>query len=999
MEACDPAWVFFNTLSRSPHMLIQQPPGRVRRTACIRGDASDCSEIRLKGQQLMPVSAEASQKQRSDIPARQTLRAVVGNLLVTLAFVLSSGRLDAQIYDSLDAHPPRWRMEGNDCDARVTAQGHLADGGVTGGACETMTFVAGHGSEALLVYPIEPVRPLDDLIANVSVMSARPGATIGLRVRYPYVRDEESRRPAAVIVYGATYERSGEFASIGVGMIERPLRMKHVAMRRQYGSDADLSDAFIDGVVINAYSGPGKTALRIDELHVHGLVPVSEGVVTGNRPRQDVTSARSLRLSEGGERLDVRQSAFPSGTVTRILQHNGEPLSWVRSLGFDAVLLAQPPDAAILGEAIRSQMLVYAPPPSSPNPSIESLLEPVAGWYVGHLDALDYRQVEQTSLTSARLRRWPSRWRRPLVGAPSEAWRNYAPLLDAIIDDLPPRSRGIRGREEVAQMMQTRRQLGDRVQSGVGIMSMPPDSMLRQCESIADAIGAPRPESFRWHSMWIQAMRSLESTPSAILFRSSQPLSSGSMLDNQRSMALSYVNRVIAMIASWVASSSTATPPRVVGAPYRCTRLTSDATDLLILTTLATRNSEILAGDGETIEILLTPADANKTMWRMTHFSAERVTPNMTPTGARLQIVSPDASEIIVMSSDPSVGGKLAASATRFARQAALDRWQLASELVRRTRENWSLATLTRASSRQTPSNLVMVAEATLADAEPLYRAGDIHASLRMARRADAWALRSEWQLAEALMPDWPRPTSCPPMDLGSAEIQAVWHPLMNDQGWGVNRLSSGSLDSRDLVGEHRWTLGRRMASRAESEVLHINRGTYQGPGALRARVTSITDDALPGGYEGTVIQIRSPAVRVPANQAVRIDAVVKTIGFGAPHQGLLVYDTIGGQELGVLVRGRSDWTPIRLYRQASEETNVHVMFEVIGAGEATLDEVRLSLWEPTTDLGPQMTPIADARAGVSVAAESVAEKSATRKSATRESVAKEIGVGESTRR
>ncbi len=132
------------------------------------------------------------------------------------------------------------------------------------------------------------------------------------------------------------------------------------------------------------------------------------------------------------------------------------------------------------------------------------------------------------------------------------------------------------------------------------------------------------------------------------------------------------------------------------------------------------------------------------------------------------------------------------------------------------------------------------------------------------------------------------------------------------------------------------------------SEVMHVNRGTYQGPGALRARVSPIADDALPGGYEGTVIQIRSPSVSiVPAGKAIRIDAMVRTLGFGGPHQGLLVYDTIGGQEMGVLVRGRSDWTPVRLYRQSLEESEVNVMFELIGAGEATIDDVQLSLWEP----------------------------------------------------
>jgi hypothetical protein len=927
-----------------------------------RRSASDCSVANPLGQSSMSAQSRSDRNRPLDVSTRQRLRACAGWLAVTS--LLISAAAPAQIFDSLDTHPPRWHLDHSDCDARVSSQGHLADGGVGGGACESITFVATHGTEALLVYPIEPTRPMDDLTANVSVMSARGGARIGLRIRYPYIRDAETRRPISVVVYGASYQSPGEFASIGVGMIERAVRLKHVAVRREHGSTADLSDAYVDGIVINAYSGPGTTALRMDELRVDGLIPVSESVITGSSSAPNSRQARSsqtqtLRVAEDASRLSSRVAAFPPGKVTRILQHNGEPLSWVRSLGFDAVLLAGPVDSVILSEAIRARMLIYAPPPSSPDPSMEPLLEPVAGWYIGSGEAMDSRQVDQTAITSDRLRGWPSRWQRPLVGAPSETWRSYAPLLDAIIDDLPPRGRGIRGGEEVVHMTETRRKVGDRVETGVGIVCMPPESMVRQTESIADAIGAPRPEGFRWHSMWLQAMRGLEATPAAILFRSTRPLSSGASMDNQRAMALSYVNRMIAMIAPWVSSATPSPPPGVVGAPYRCTRLTTDATDMLILTSTAARGSEVLAGDGETIDILLTPGDASKTAWRMTHFSAQRMTPENTSTGARLQIVSPDAAEIIVLSSDPSVGASLSLSAQRFARQAGLDRWQLASDLVRRTRENWRMATSTRAADRSAPTNLVDVAERTLTDAEPMYRAGDIDASLRMARRADAWALRSEWQLAEALMPDWPRPTSCPPIDLGAAEIQTFWRPLMDEEGWGKNRLTSGSLDSPDLVSADRWNFGRRMASRADSEVMHVRRGTYQGPGALRARVTPIADDVLPGGYEGTVIQIRSPSVRVAAGKAIRIDVAVRTLGFGSPHQGLLVYDTIGGQEMGVLVRGRSDWTPVRLYRQAVEETEVSVMFELIGAGEATIDDVRLSLWEPQ-DSTPVLRPLAE---------------------------------------
>ncbi len=980
-------WFFLFTTSLSPHTRIwvdwkRQLRGRERiRLPTGRIDVGIVPRLRFEVNHSKSNFMTKNFDSTSDAPRRQTLRSrgqlatlFAINFFASLCF---ANHVGAQIVDSLDTYPPRWHLESSDCSARVIEHENLATGGVGGGACETISFAAGNGTEAILIYPIEPVRPIEELLAKVSVMSAKRGAKIGFRVRFPYVRDPETRRPVSVIIYGASYTTPGEFAVLGIGMIESGLRLKKMAMRSEYGATVDLDDAFVDGVVINAYTGPGKTAIRLDELSVDGLLPIGEGVSTGNardgevatRQRatnQRTTDAMLLRIdamASQDERDSVgfvsRPPAFPIGRITKILQHNGEPLAWVRSLGFDAVLLSRPPDAGILAEAAQARMAVYSPPPDAPEPEIEALLEPIAGWYIGMGKAYDNREIDEATAASARIRGWPSRWQRPILAAPSEAWRSYAPLLDAIIDDLPPRGRGLQGGEEVIRMVQTRQQVGDRVETAVGIAAMPPESMLLQTEAIATRIGAPMPEGYRWHAMWLQTMRSLESTPTAILYRSTRPLSSGSIFDHTRAMSLSYVNRMVAMIAPWVASSTPAPPPPITGAGYRCTRLSTGGTDLLILTSLANRGSETLAGDGDSIEIQLTPADAAKTAWRLTHFSAERLTPESTSTGSRLSIVSPDAAEIVVLSTDPSEGVALTRQANLFARQAALDRWQLAEESVRRTSQGWDGAMAARVGRMAVPTNMIDVARSTLRQAEPAYRAGDIDQTLRMARRADAWALRSEWQLAEALMPDWPTPTSSPPMDFGAAEIQTAWRPLMDDAGWGPNLLSTGSLDDANLMGPGRWGFGKRLAARATSDVLHINRGTYQGSGALLARVASIHDDPLPGGYEGTVIQIRSPTVRVPAGTPIRIDAVVRTLGFGGPHQGVLVYDSVGGQEMGMLVRARPDWTPVRLYRQTLVDGEVSVMFELIGAGEATLDDVRISAWDPASiPATPMLRPI-----------------------------------------
>ena len=43
------------------------------------------------------------------------------------------------------------------------------------------------------------------------------------------------------------------------------------------------------------------------------------------------------------------------------------------------------------------------------------------------------------------------------------------------------------------------------------------------------------------------------------------------------------------------------------------------------------------------------------------------------------------------------------------------------------------------------------------------------------------------------------------------------------------------------------------------------------------------------------------------------------------------------------------------------QEGEVSVMFELIGAGEATIDEIRLSLWDPQPpSMPPMLRPIAE---------------------------------------
>src|SRR5690606_9884634 len=161
------------------------------------------------------------------------------------------------------------------------------------------------------------------------------------------------------------------------------------------------------------------------------------------------------------------------------------------------------------------------------------------------------------------------------------------------------------------------------------------------------------------------------------------------------------------------------------------------------------------------------------------------------------------------------------------------------------------------------------------------------------------------------------------------------------------NLLIGGSLDSTRLLGQAGWVVGRRPEplNSTQSDVNIVHGPQVQGEGCLQASVAAAGAAPLPGGYAGTTVQIRSPSIRAAAKTALRIDAKIRTLGFGGPDQGVLVYDSIGGPELGVLVRATPQWQNVRLYRQTLSDAEVEVLFELIGAGEVLIDDVQVRAW------------------------------------------------------
>src|SRR6185503_5556916 len=103
--------------------------------------------------------------------------------------------------------------------------------------------------------------------------------------------------------------------------------------------------------VVNAYTGAGAVEIWLDDLEIQGYVNLDEenGPQISRRPsdpgdpreRADLPAAAAVVQ---GSLLLVRGRPL----MIRAIQHQGEPLEWLKSLGFNAVKLSASPSAADL---------------------------------------------------------------------------------------------------------------------------------------------------------------------------------------------------------------------------------------------------------------------------------------------------------------------------------------------------------------------------------------------------------------------------------------------------------------------------------------------------------------------------------------------------------------------------------------------------------------------------------------------------------------------------
>src|SRR5262249_18339375 len=125
-----------------------------------------------------------------------------------------------------------------------------------------------------------------DFSASVWVKAKRKGIQIRVRMVLPRVPNPQKASEAfSTYLDGDIYENIDNWQRLEFHDLPKLLKDKQQLLRVELNRDVDMSDAFVDQLIVNLYTGPGRNQIWLDEVEI--------GPVTEDRPQRTEQSPGS----------------------------------------------------------------------------------------------------------------------------------------------------------------------------------------------------------------------------------------------------------------------------------------------------------------------------------------------------------------------------------------------------------------------------------------------------------------------------------------------------------------------------------------------------------------------------------------------------------------------------------------------------------------------------------------------------------------------------------
>ncbi|MDX1947446.1 MAG: hypothetical protein SFU86_18740 [Pirellulaceae bacterium] len=869
-------------------------------------------------------------------------RLIAGALAVCLGLATP---VAGQLRDSFEGPQPTWTLKEADCGVRVLAHERTYRAARGGQASEYLRLGIGTGTFVHVAQPVGRAPIIPEFQPSLFVKSDRPNVQLMARVVFPRSLDRGTGQPLASLIRGDSYTDVGNWQQLSIREISKLLTLETAVLRRQFGSEVDPREAYVDLIVVNAYSAPGNIDLWLDDLEIQGYVNLDEAA--GPQIARRASPDPAPGSAEAGQAVVLQGSQLlvrGRPIAPRIIEHRGEPLAWLQTLGFQAVKLNASPSPQELAEARRLGLWLVAPPPYGDETIAVESFGPVLAWSLG--SRLTERDLDATRDLAGEVRRFEPHEGRPLVCSADSGLAELSRTASLLVLERPTLG-------TTSELAYLRRWLLARprlARPGIPVWGT---VFSQRSERLAEQLvllgeGTAPEEDIDPDQLRLQAFAALAAGARGLTFPAPQPLAIDNLSAALRTDALKLLNLELKLYEPWVAAGNFAEELAAGDNTVQVSVLQTERSRLLLLTQHAPAQQYVLGPPPRgSIAITIPGVSVADRAYGVSLGGIKQLRVSHASTGAKLTIEDAGHVMAVVVTQDPLAMHHLNRTLAEIRPEAARLRYDIAVRRYGRTVEiDRELAAAGHALAAA--GGWLSAAGGHLEQARRLLEANDfdnLHAAVAKAEADIAKVRRGHWEQTAAAFPS---PAASPCLSQFTT-LPLHWQLAgrLGKSQWTGNVQVAGDMESLDQMLAAGWRQQRAAPPGVGTDVSLSLQSPRGGRSSLRMQAWAATRGA-PAIVERPLVWITSSPVPARQGQIARIHgwaSVPRLLAGG--DDGLLIFDSQSGSDLGERIRQTQGWREFTFYRAIPQNGDLTVTFALTAYGEASLDDLSITLLEP----------------------------------------------------
>lgn len=864
-----------------------------------------------------------------------------------------------QFKEDFESTTPSWQRRETDCIITESKWSQRRSNDIkTRNRFEAFEFQNGSGSQILVSHDVPPAFVIAELVPSVRVLATRPGIRLMARVVLPYTPSPNGEGPMTTMLAGPRYKNVGKWESLSFDTgeiqndqdLKEKLKVETWMLRQKFGTKIDVRDAYIDKVVLNLYTGAGKTKVKIDDLELKGIVAansIAKTIKTVGHVKRDNKIQQTTVLQDIGKRpslvkrdgsvLIVNKAPF----FPRIVQHNGEPLNYLKAIGFNVVELKSTATSEQLRQAHELNLWLICPAPKSVgiNP-IDFQYDRVLAWTVG--DKLTGNDLKVTQQRVREIRESDQREGRPIVANTQSSWSQMTQLVDVMSVGVEPLGTSFIASQYGDWIRQRRQIIGQGKPLWADIQTELSESLTSQIGTLAKK--AP-PIPIEPQQMKFLVYEAITGGSRGLRFLSRSRLDGIDPVARLRAKTIEWMNAEIEQIEPWAVGGAVMGEVSTSQKQLKVTAINTNRSRLLLIQR-PTHHEQYLAGDVPIKSIgFIDPQAANNSSAYLIGEAGLVSLPNSRGhAGTQIQIDNCPHSAAVVLTQDPLVVNKLTKSYERVGKQSLVQmhteltqQWlaimQLIDQQMGRMGKSSSLA-----------GGALNQAVTAFKNAQTQINGSSPQMAIEFLNRTDERLAFMRRDMITGPLGMFQSKTSTPFVSHTSL-VPLHWELAnrLRDISWNPNGLAGGDFENLGQMMSNGWRNQRLQDDQYHTNVELSETAKVAGRYGLKLSVAA--NGQPPVVVESTPLWISTPEIPIRGGQLVRIHGWVHVPQvIQGTHDGLMITDTLGGPEMGERVPVTKGWQEFTLYRGVPSDGTIKVTFALNGMGEALLDEVTIRM-------------------------------------------------------